>query len=128
MPDAEEITKNVQVELRGPGSQWETIQEEVLGENFLVFKNRFRTIGDMLEANTSQWADRECLVLGKKRITYLELQKRVDSTASMLQSQYKISKGDRVAILAANSPEWVISFFAITRIAVSYTHLRAHET
>lgn len=116
MPDAEEITKNVQVELRGPGGQWETIQEEVLGENFLVFKNRFRTIGDMLEANTSQWADRECLVLGKKRITYLELQKRVDSTASMLQSQYKISKGDRVAILAANSPEWVISFFAITRI------------
>ena len=49
-----------------------------------------------------------------------------------LVSEYGIEKGDRVAICMRNYPEWIIAFEAITSTgaiaAVSYTHLRAHET
>ena len=38
------ITERIQSDLRGPGGDWETTFEDVLGENLLVFKNRHRSI------------------------------------------------------------------------------------
>ena len=70
----------------------------------------------MFNANIAKWASREFLVLGERRITYKELQSCVESTAYRMQNQCGIKQGDRVAILGANSPEWVISFFAATHL------------
>ena len=110
------ITERIQSDLRGPGGDWETTFEDVLGENLLVFKNRHRSIREMFNANITKWASREFLVLGERRITYKELKSCVESTAYRMQNQCGIKQGDRVAILGANSPEWVISFFAATHL------------
>ncbi len=128
MADVDKITKNIQAGTRGPGGQWEIVNEEVLGEDFIVFKNRHRNINEMLKTNTSKWAERECLVLGNSRISYQELQDRVESTAYRLQTMYGINAGDRVAILAANCPEWVIGFFAATQIGAIVSALNGWWT
>ena len=45
-----------------------------------------------------------------------EVAKQVASLGAALAGQYGVAKGDRVAIAMRNSPEWCISFMAITSI------------
>ena len=47
------------------------------------------------------------------RLTYRDLNRRARALATMLQEQYAIQPGDRVAALALNSPEYLDAFFAI---------------
>ncbi len=116
MTDLEQITAEVEAEFRGPGCEFETAVEEVLGERHLMFANRHRSVGAMLAANAERWGDRDCLVLHERRISYKLLAARVAATAERLRREYSITKGDRVAILAANCPEWVITFYAATSL------------
>jgi len=116
MPDLQKITAEVEAEFRGPGCEFETAVAEVLGERHLVFANRHRSVGAMLAANAERWAERDCLVMHDRRISYAELADMAEATAERLRSVYGIAKGDRVAILAANCPEWVIAFFAAARL------------
>jgi len=47
------------------------------------------------------------------RLTYRELNQRTRALATVLQEQYGIQPGDRVAALALNSPEYLDAFFAV---------------
>ncbi|HEV2661991.1 MAG TPA: class I adenylate-forming enzyme family protein, partial [Ktedonobacteraceae bacterium] len=47
------------------------------------------------------------------RLTYRDLNRRARALATMLQEQYAIQPGDRVAALALNSPEYLDAFFAV---------------
>ncbi len=114
-PSKEAIAASVRAELCGPGGRWETAVEDVLGVASLVFANRHRSLRALLAADTTAHGDLDGLVLGDTRISYAELQRRVDATAARL-ADLGVTKGDRVGILAANSPEWVITFFAVAGI------------
>ncbi len=116
MANLQRIEAEVQAQLRGPGCEFETGVEEVLGERHLVFLNRHRSVAAMMNDDTRKWADRCCLVMHDTRIDYSELASRVAATSRRLRTRYGISKGHRVAILAANCPEWVITFFAVTSL------------
>lgn len=98
-------------ELTGPGGKFETAEEEVLGVRIPVMVNRRSTVGELLAMST-QWGDREYLVTEDRRITFAEHAGAAYSLAAALRSEYGVRAGDRVAILAANTPEWVISFWA----------------
>ena len=57
----------------------------------------------------------------KKRIffvrqneTYADLLKKVKQRAVLLAKKFGIKKGDTVAILSGNTPEFIKSYFAIT--------------
>ena len=108
------LPEQVRAELCGDGGPWETTLEDVLGEQLLVFRNRQRNLEDLFDEFAEKWSGRECLVLGDSRITYDQLPDMVRGASYRLSKKLGIRSGDRVAILAANSPEWVISFFAVT--------------
>jgi len=108
------LPEQVRAELCGDGEPWETTLEDVLGEQLLVFRNRQRNLEDLFDEFAEKWSGRECLVLGDSRITYDQLPDMVRGASYRLSKKLGIRSGDRVAILAANSPEWVISFFAVT--------------
>ncbi len=108
------LAEEVRSELCGEGGQWETVIEDVLGDQLLVFRNRHRNLEEMFDTLTEKWGGRECLILGDTRITYDELPNIVRAVSHRLETEFGIRAGDRVAILAANSPEWVVSFFATT--------------
>ena len=102
----------VQAELMGPGAPFEIGEEDVLGERMEVFLRRPGSLRELLAASVERHADAEYLVFGDRRITYRELGRAVASVAAVLRDRYGVRKGDRVAILAANCPEWLVTFWA----------------
>jgi long-chain acyl-CoA synthetase len=105
------IREEVQAQLTGPGGPFEIVEEEVLGERMNVLESRPRSLRQMLE-NSAAHGDKEHLVHGERRITFAEHVRLVASTARALEERYQIGKGDVVAILSANSPDWPILFWA----------------
>lgn len=107
MPTYDEI----QAQLTGPGAPFEIALEEVLGERMPVFKNRMRSLREMLAASAAH-GDAEFIVAGDRRISYAEHLRLVGRAAHALAERYDLRPGDRVAILAENHPEWIIAFWA----------------
>ncbi len=105
------IREDVTQQLTGPGGPFEIVTEEVLGETLPVLKNRPRSLREMLAASVAH-GEKEYLVHEDRRITYTDHVGLVASTACVLQDRYGIGRGDVVAILAANGPDWPIFFWA----------------
>jgi len=74
------------------------------------------TLPEMLQVSFKKFAENNSLVFaGEKKRTYSQLEKEVKIAALQLKS-IGISKGDKVAILSANMPNWGIAYFAIGSI------------
>ena len=105
----------VEAQLLAPGAPFELTEEEVLGERVRVFANRARSLRDVL-LRGREFADAEYLVFRDgdrdRRYTFGDHEKLVASAAAALSDRFGVGPGDRVAILAANCPEWIISFWA----------------
>ena len=105
----------VEAQLLAPGAPFELAEEEVLGERVQVFANRARSLRDVL-LRGREFADAEYMVFyegdRERRYTFAEHEKLVASAAAGLKARFDVGPGDRVAILAANCPEWIISFWA----------------
>jgi long-chain acyl-CoA synthetase len=98
--------------LTAPGAPFETVEEDVLGARMLVFKNRARSLRDLLAAS-AQFGDKEYVYFDDgRRLSFREHLDVVGSVASALAERHGIGPGDRVAILGANSLEWLLTFWA----------------
>jgi len=97
--------------LTGPGGPFELADEDVLGARMEVMKNRRRAVGELFTASLV-WGERDYLVTTDRRISFSEHGASVTALARALRDKYGVGKGDRVAILAANTPEWVMTFWA----------------
>ncbi|WP_328892695.1 class I adenylate-forming enzyme family protein [Streptomyces sp. NBC_00236] len=101
--------------LTGPGGRFELSDAEVLGSRLPVFTHRQRALHEVLHASVAH-ADREYIVTADRRITFAEHAAQVASLAKVLREEYGIGRGDRVAIAAANSPEWILTFWATVSV------------
>jgi acyl-CoA synthetase (AMP-forming)/AMP-acid ligase II len=107
-PSFEEASR----QLLASGSPFELAEETVLGETMDVYKTRVHTLRELL-ANSAVHGDKEYLVFSDgRRWTYEEHLRDVASVAASLRERYDIQPGDHVAILAANLPEWILSYWA----------------
>ncbi|MFW0794349.1 class I adenylate-forming enzyme family protein [Gordonia sp. CPCC 205515] len=97
--------------LTGPGGPFELAEQDVLGARMPVIRHRKRSLTEIFD-DAERFADRDYLVTETQRISFAEHAQRVRSLAQSLRDDYGIRKGDRVAILAANSPEWIETFWA----------------
>ncbi|MCP2274682.1 class I adenylate-forming enzyme family protein [Nocardia amikacinitolerans] len=120
--DPQALAATVIGRLTGPGGPFETTVEDVLGAPLPVLKNRGRALRELL-ATSAALGDREYLVTEDRRLSYAEHAAEVGALARALRDRYGVGKGDRVGILAANTPEWVVAFWAaqcLGAIAVGY--------
>ncbi|WP_051265506.1 class I adenylate-forming enzyme family protein [Nakamurella lactea] len=85
--------------------------EPVLGEQMEVFVHRPRSLRELLESSR-RFRDTEYLVFDDVRLSYAEHADRVAALAAGLRERHGIGVGDRVAILAENRVEWLLSFWA----------------
>ena len=98
--------------LLAPGSPFETTTETVKGEVYEVFANRARSLRELL-ARSVEHGDRELFIWDDgRRYTFVEHERLVASAAAAMAERYGIGPGDRVALLGANSPEWIIGMWA----------------
>ncbi|MEV6162256.1 class I adenylate-forming enzyme family protein [Streptomyces sp. NPDC052052] len=102
-------------ELTGPGGRFELSEDDVLGTRLPVFAHRQRALHEVLHASVVH-SDRYYIVTPDRRITFAEHAAQVSSLAHVLREEYGIAKGDRVAIAAANSAEWIQTFWATVSI------------
>jgi long-chain acyl-CoA synthetase len=105
------VLEEIEAQLTAPGAPFETREEEVLGARLAVFARRAASLRALLEESAAH-GDRPYLVYEGRRISYAQHLRAVASVASALRDRYGVRKGDRVAILAANCPEWIVSFWA----------------
>jgi acyl-CoA synthetase (AMP-forming)/AMP-acid ligase II len=109
----------IEARLTAPGGPFEIVEEPVLGERMRVFRERPRSLRALLEASARHGrdGDAEYLVVDDgRRFTYAEHLRLVASVARALRERFGVRRGDRVALLAANGPEWIASFWAATSL------------
>ncbi|MFJ3880566.1 FadD3 family acyl-CoA ligase [Streptomyces sp. NPDC090077] len=69
---------------------------------------RWRTLAALVRDAAGRYADREAVVDGRTRITYAELGARVERAAAGCLAA-GVEPGDRVAVWAPNTLEWIVS-------------------
>jgi len=81
------------------------------GHPGLVYRERPTAFADLF-SGVDRWAARTFLVHGERRISFGEFFAAIDESRDRLTA-HGIQPGDRVMLLAYNSPEWVLAFWAI---------------
>jgi len=109
--DPQEFVAKVAAGLTAPGSPFEMTVEPVLGVPIPVFAQRRANLRELLE-HSLKWGERDYLVTEDRRISFAEHAAAAGALATALAARYGVGKGDRVGILAANGPDWVIAFWA----------------
>jgi acyl-CoA synthetase (AMP-forming)/AMP-acid ligase II len=105
------LHNRVEAELLAAGGPFEVVEQRVLGEPCPVFAQGPSSLRVILEASRAFGAA-EYLVYDGRRISFAEHASAVASLAAALRDRFGVRPGDRVAILAANRPEWVIAWWA----------------
>jgi fatty-acyl-CoA synthase len=76
---------------------------------------RSRTLGELLDEMARTRPHADAVVFRDERLTYAELRARADDLARALLA-VGVRKGDRVAVLLPNRPEWLVAAFAIGKV------------
>src|SRR3989442_15155250 len=76
---------------------------------------RSRTLGDLLDEAARARPDADAVIVRDQRLTYGALLARADELARALLA-VGVRKGDRVAVLLPNRPEWLVAAFAIGKV------------
>lgn len=81
-----------------------------------------RTVGGLTGEVVKRYGDSHAVVYEAEHITYRELDLRADEVARALVS-LGVRRGDRVAGLVSNRPEWLVLFHAAARIGAVFVPL-----
>lgn len=126
----EEIAR-VEATLLAVGGPFEIVDIEVDGVTIRSFKNRIRTLRDLL-LKSVDFGDNTYMLAtdgtSERRISFAEHARLVASVAAAFRDRYDVQPGDRVAILGANSPEWVIAFWAAISLGAVAVGLNGWST
>ena len=74
-------------------------------------------LGDIIRQNVRKFPQRTAVVSGETRLTYEELNSRVNRLAKALLDM-GMKKGDRLAVLADTCPEYVATYFACAKSGI----------
>lgn len=99
--------------LTGPGEPYELAIRKINGRTLKVFVNAPQSLREMFADAAT---DATFLVYEEERLSFAETQRRAACLGQLMIDQYRIGKGDRVAISMRNYPEWVVAFMATTYI------------
>ncbi|PQP41133.1 fatty acid--CoA ligase family protein [Mycolicibacterium vanbaalenii] len=78
----------------------------------MTFQSRWQIIPEMVASAADRFGDAEAVVDGPLRLSFTELVERISCAAGAF-AELGIEKGDRAAIWAPNSAEWIIAAFGL---------------
>jgi long-chain acyl-CoA synthetase len=110
-------------QITGPGGPFEIVVEDVLGHPTQVYKQRMHSLRELMEQNALR-ADVDWVVQGDRRYTFGEHDKLARVLAKSL-ADLGVGPGDRVALVSANVPEWVVTFWAVAILGATLVPLNA---
>ncbi|MBI1199448.1 MAG: AMP-binding protein [Phenylobacterium sp.] len=109
-----------------PGLPTEVGEAAIRGVTYKVWKNQpptLRAVAEMAKGH----GEKIFLVYEDERVSYEAFHRAVAAFAKELQAQ-GVAKGDRVAVIMRNLPEWVVAFYAAASIGAIVTPLNAWWT
>jgi long-chain acyl-CoA synthetase len=102
----------VRAQLTGPGGMFEVTTAEVLGRPMEVYANRMPSLRSVAEVGLMRGDDQTFIVYGDRTYGFATFVQTSNSVAHALRDRFGLTKGDRVAVLAQNNPEWCVAFWA----------------
>ncbi|HEY1879476.1 MAG TPA: class I adenylate-forming enzyme family protein [Caulobacteraceae bacterium] len=112
--------------LTAAGAPFEMDEVVIRGVPTRTWKNAPPTLRAVLQASRA-FADRTFLVHEDERVTFDAFGRAVAAFADVLATE-GVSKGDRVAIVMRNLPEWPVAFYAAVSLGAIVTPLNAWWT
>jgi fatty-acyl-CoA synthase len=73
-------------------------------------------LSDLIARNADFTPDKTAIRFGGRSISYAGLHQRIVATARALKSELGVGRGDRVAILAANHADYLVTLYACARL------------
>src|SRR5580704_15235285 len=73
-------------------------------------------LSDLIERNAAFTPDKPALIFEGETLTYAALAARIEQTARALKGEFGVSRGDRVAILSLNRPDYLVLLYACARL------------
>lgn len=98
------------------------------GVSMKIYANAPPTIRTILELAEPQFGARDYIVYEDERVTYAAFTRAVEHFAKILQEQFGIKKGDRIAVIMRNFPQWPVPFFAALSIGAIATPMNSWWT
>ena len=112
--------------LTAPGSPLEIEELVIRGVKTRVWKNLPASLRAVVEAGRAH-GERIFLVYEDERVSFEAFHRAVAAFAAELAAQ-GVVKGDRVAVIMRNIPEWVVAFYAAAALGAVVTPLNAWWT
>src|ERR1700712_5291166 len=100
--------------LCGPGAPFEVETKTIRGVELKVWKNAPPSLRHLLQTGRTH-GQKEFLVYEDERVTYDAFHRASAKLAHELVAQ-GVRKGDRVALIMRNLPEWPVAFFAAASV------------
>jgi fatty-acyl-CoA synthase len=73
-------------------------------------------LSDLIARNAAFSPHKPALVFGGQVLGYRALLERIETTAKTLRAEFGVSRGDRVAILSLNRPDYLVLLYACARL------------
>ncbi len=73
-------------------------------------------LSDLISRNADFTPDKAAIRFGAQTLTYAQFHARIVATSRALKSEFGVGRGDRVAILAANHPDYLVTLYACARL------------
>src|ERR1700726_816408 len=73
-------------------------------------------LSDLIERNAAFTPDKPALVFEGQALNYSAFNARIEQTARALKSKFGVSRGDRIAILSLNRPDYLVLLYACARL------------
>ncbi|NLD75077.1 MAG: acyl--CoA ligase, partial [Acidimicrobiales bacterium] len=99
-------------DLTGPGGMFEITTDTVLGREMDVYASRLPSLRSVAEAAVFRGDDQNFIVYGARSYGFTTFVHTANTVAHALQHRFGVGKGDRVAVLSQNNPEWCLTFWA----------------
>ena len=112
--------------LTAPGAPFEMAEATIRGQRLRVWKNAPPTLRDIFLAGRAH-GERTYIVLEDERVSFEGFARATLALAKRLGDD-GVRKGDRVAIVMRNLPEWPVAFFACVLTGAIATPLNAWWT
>lgn len=103
-------------------------EADVNGVTMKVYDMAPPTVRFMLEMAEQQFGDLDYLIYEDERVTYSAMARAVEHFAGVLIEKYGVQKGDRVAVIMRNYPQWPVPFFAALSIGAIATPMNSWWT
>ncbi len=125
-PELEKFEQAV-AQLTSPGQMFELDNVDINGYSYRNYVGASQSLKGYYQYMLMH-ADKEFAVYLNERYTFAQTLAHAHEFGAALVERYGIHKGDRVAILSRNNPQWMMAFIAITSIGAVAVPMNAWWT